>query len=248
MAEITTLWVALAWAAAFVLGRHLQLGASPARRNWLSIAAGISIAYVFVELLPEMSRMQALFSTAAAGRPLPFPDYRVYTAALAGFVLFHWFESRVAASRPARDEGAAGAGTTAYTPAYRLHIAGFSAYVLLMGYLIDDAAANGLRSLTLFGLSMFLHFLGVDQALRREHGFPYERRGRWILAAAIVAGWVLGILDLISNLLLPTLMGFIGGGVVINSIKEEMPEQATGRAGPFALGALGYALLLLSIQ
>jgi hypothetical protein len=41
------------------------------------------------------------------------------------------------------------------------------------------------------------------------------------------------------------LFGFIAGGVVINSVKGELPEEGEGRFWPFCLGAGGYALLLI---
>jgi hypothetical protein len=44
---------------------------------------------------------------------------------------------------------------------------------------------------------------------------------------------------------LPTLMGFISGGVALNSVKGEMPEEGQARMLPFVAGALGYALLRL---
>lgn len=69
-----------------------------------------------------------------------------------------------------------------------------------------------------------------------------------MLSAGIVAGCVIGMLGFIMELLVPTLMGFIGGGVIINSIKEELHEIGEGRALPFILGALGYALLLLLME
>ncbi|HMF76029.1 MAG TPA: hypothetical protein VK604_10240, partial [Bryobacteraceae bacterium] len=64
----------------------------------------------------------------------------------------------------------------------------------------------------------------------------------------IVAGWVVGSLNLPSDVLVPTLMGFIGGGVVMNSIRAELPERGEGRLLPFVVGAFGYAMLLMLIE
>ena len=52
----------------------------------------------------------------------------------------------------------------------------------------------------------------------------------------------------VVGLLLPTLMGFIAGGVVLNSVKGELPEEGEARVGPFVAGAVGYALLLLLLD
>ena len=94
---------------------------------------------------------------------------------------------------------------------------------------------------------MFCHFWIVDHALRREHGRPYDRVGRWLLAAGILAGWGVAALGASSDLVVPTLMGLIAGGVVLNSVKEELPEKGQAKVVPFVAGALGYALLLILV-
>jgi len=94
---------------------------------------------------------------------------------------------------------------------------------------------------------MFLHFLGADHSLRREHGALYDRSGKWILGGAVLAGWVVGSLSTISVTVLSTLQGFVGGGVVINSMIMELPRENDGRFWPFCAGAVGYALICLLI-
>ena len=241
MADLESLIAAFLWVVPFALGRRLRLGDSRSRRSWVSAAAGIAIAYVFVDLLPQMSRMQELFSTASAGSPLPFPHYRVYTSALVGFVIFYGLENMVAFTRPGRQK-------KENAPASWLHIFGFAVYCALMGYLLHEESVSGSRSLLLYSLAVFFHFWIVDHSLRREHGSLYDRSGRWLLASGVLAGWVLGAFGFYSEFLVPTLMGFISGGVVINSIKEELPEKGEGRVVPFILGAFGYALLLLLME
>jgi hypothetical protein len=234
-------FVALCWILPFALGGRFRLGASPSRRAWLSAAGGTAIAYVFVDLLPEMQRMQETFSAAAAGRAFPFPHYRVYTSALVGFVLFYTLENMAAATRTDRDEK----GEQDRPLVYWLHIGGFAVYCSLMGYLLREDADSRELSLVPYGLAMFCHFWIVDHALRAEHGPPYDRTGRWMLAGGILAGWALAAARLSSDFVVPTLMGLIAGGVVINSVKEELPEKGQGRVAPFVMGAFGYALLLL---
>ena len=40
--------------------------------------------------------------------------------------------------------------------------------------------------------------------------------------------------------------GFVAGGVVLNSIKDEMPEEGKGKALPFLLAGLAYAFVLIA--
>jgi hypothetical protein len=43
-----------------------------------------------------------------------------------------------------------------------------------------------------FFFAMALHFVVNDNGLRENHKESYDRMGRWILAAAIIVGWVIG--------------------------------------------------------
>ncbi len=43
------------------------------------------------------------------------------------------------------------------------------------------------------------------------------------------------------------LTAFLGGGVVLNVLKEEVPSERQSRFWAFAPGAVGYAALLLTV-
>ena len=95
---------------------------------------------------------------------------------------------------------------------------------------------------------MGLHFLALDHALGREHGNLYARPGRQILAAAVLAGWLCGVLAELSKPVVLTLLGLVSGGVVMNSMIMELPSEKEGRFGAFCAGAGAYAMLLLLIR
>jgi len=232
-------------AATFIFGARLEIGAKTHRRRWLSVAAGIATAYVFVHLLPEMYEAQEAFTKATAGSGLPFPEKRVYTSALVGFVLLYALENLVSRSRERRREERVREGKGDLV--YWFHIGGFAVYGGLVSYLMVDEGKRGLVFLVLYFVAMFLHFLGADHSLRREHGALYDRRGKWALAGAVLAGWVVGSFSSIPDTVLSTLQGFVGGGVVINSMIMELPKENDGRFWPFCAGAAGYALIVLSI-
>lgn len=234
--------IALCWIVPFAIGGRVP--AIGHRRRWLSAAGGSAVAYVFVDLLPEMQHMQERFLSAASDHAFPFPAYRVYTSALVGFVLFYALEHIAAASRPESGEGRS---REERPIVYWLQIGGFATYCGLMSYLLREEADARALSIVPYGVAMFCHFWVVDHALRKEHGAAYDRSGRWIVAAGIAAGWIVASLELSSDLILPTLMGFIAGGVVLNSVKGELPEEGEARMVPFVAGAFGYALVLLAV-
>jgi len=228
------------WLIPFLFGAHLKLGATIGRRSLLSAAAGIAVGYVFIDLLPDMARLQESFTAAAAGLGHPFPQFRVYSSAMIGFVFFFVLENMVVAARPE-----AGQEESSENASYWAQLFGFTAYAGLMSYLLWAEEELDLAGLALYSLAMFLHFWTVDHSLREEHGARYDRSGRWLLVAGLLIGGVVGVLGFKSELLVPTFMGFIAGGVVINSLKDELPGRGEGKALPFVMGAFGYSLLLL---
>lgn len=94
--------------------------------------------------------------------------------------------------------------------------------------------------------AMAFHFLVIEHALRGEHGRAYDRVGRWILAGGVLAGWLVGVTTHVSEAFVSRLFAVVVGGVVITSMKAELPRDGEGRFGPFCLGAAAYAFLLLA--
>ncbi|HWC05486.1 MAG TPA: hypothetical protein VHF87_22245 [Methylomirabilota bacterium] len=209
------------------------------RRRWVSVAAGVSVAYVFVDVLPELAAQHRTFREAA-GEGLLFAEQRIYVLALLSFVVLYGLEHIVLASRERRREAAAGAPD----PVYWLHLGGFAAYSALIGYLLVERAERGPLALAVYGLAMALHFLIVDHSLREEHGRIYDRGGRWVLATSVLAGWVLGAATPLPEVVFARLFAVLAGGVVITSLKAELPGEREGRFWPFCLGAAAYAVLL----
>jgi zinc transporter ZupT len=65
------------------------------------------------------------------------------------------------------------------------------------------------------------------------------------LAAAVVLGWVLGALIEVTPLAVSALFAFLAGGIVLNVLKEKLPERRESHFSAFALGTGLYAALLL---
>jgi hypothetical protein len=243
MEHLSPFLATLILAAIFVFGRRLQFGEKAHRRRWLSLGAGIATAYVFVHLLPELSRLQDIFTKATADKGYPLPESRVYTSALAGFILMYGLEHLVAGSRERGQAPEEDAGKYSRL----IHVGGFAAYCALVTYVMSIESERGILFLIFYLVAMFLHFLGTDHALRREYGIWYDERGKWIPAGGGLAGWCVASLSPLSIEVLATLMGFVGGGVVMNSLIAELPKEKEGRFWAFCGGATGYAILLLLI-
>src|ERR1035438_8596521 len=89
-----TLPVALVFASVFIFGDRLR--ANSHHRYWISIAGGVSVGSVFLDLLPEISERQSNFSAKHDFSSALFPEQAVFLAAMAGFVLFYGLQYLVA--------------------------------------------------------------------------------------------------------------------------------------------------------
>lgn len=242
---IETFCIAGFLAAIFVWGEKLHFGGETRERRALSAAGGAAVAYVFIHLLPELAQAEDTFVEITANWSLPLPRYRVYVAALTGFVLFYGLEHMVHWSRHSGLGGRPGYRVS--DPIFVLHIGGFALYAGLISYLmvrgIDDKAVH----ILIYGIAMGLHFLATGHSLHQEHGRRYDRYGRWALAAAVLAGWGCGVLAAFPKPIVITLLGLVSGGVVMNSMIVELPGEEEGTFVPFCLGAAAYAVLLFFV-
>lgn len=50
-----------------------------------------------------------------------------------------------------------------------------------------------------------------QHAVREHHKDAYLRKGRWVLAAAVVLGWVVGLLTEIPEVAIVVLTAFLAG-------------------------------------
>lgn len=233
-------------------GRLRFLGAIP-RSRWLSIAGGVSVAYVFVHILPEVGAAAETIDESET--VLAAVDYHIYLVTLAGFVVFYGLErfARVGfePSGPPADRESTGsersADPGASTAVFWLHTGSFAAYNALIGYLLVHREVPGAVNLTFFFVAMALHFVVNDAGLREHHGRTYHGYGRWVLAAAVFLGVAVGYATVVGELVVALLFAFLSGGVILNVIKEELPAERQSRFWAFATGAVGYALLLLTV-
>jgi hypothetical protein len=222
-------------------GRMRFLDVLP-RSRWLSVAGGISVAYVFVHLLPDLAEEQETIREAA-GEGFNFLEYHVYLVALIGLAAFYGLERSAKTSR--RRKRTAGDEDSTEAGVFWVHAASFTVYNALIGYLLLHREEPGVWSLILFAFAMGVHFVVNDYGLRRDHKGTYDRIGRWVLAAGILAGWVVGLFFEVSEAAIAVLFGFLAGGVIMNVLKEELPEDHESRFWAFALGAAAYAVVLL---
>lgn len=206
------------------------------------MAGGVSVAYVFVHLLPELARGQEVIDGSDI-QLLSYLEHHAYLLALLGLAVFYGLERLIKQHRRELREH-----EEAHSGVFWLHITAFAIYNGLIGYLLVHGENNNTTTLVLYCIAMGLHFLVNDFALQSDHKDLFSHRGRWLLSVMPLVGWALGTTTEISELAVSAVTAFVGGSIILNVLKEELPEERNSRFGAFLLGSIGYSMLLLSVQ
>ena len=232
-----------AMAAVFVaihlfIGRIRFLDVVP-RSGWLSFAGGVAVTYVFLDILPEIGAHAAEFAEQF-GRSEAASESVVYSLALLGVVAFYGLERR-AQLRLNRDEsGAIDSAAIVY------HVLTYGMFSLLIGYLLMQREAAGTLEAVIYFAAMSLHFVTADFALFQDDREGYQRLGRWILAGCVTTGCVLGLLVQLPPTIIGCFFAFVAGGIILNVLKEELPEEKQSAFVPFVGGVLLCGIIVLA--
>ncbi|RXK51427.1 hypothetical protein [Halorientalis pallida] len=224
-------------ALAHALGGRGEVAAATSVRHWLSAGGGAAVAYVFVLVLPEVSDV-ALVVGERLGEAF-LAEQLAYLVVLTGFVAFYGVEVTVAHR--------CGGDAESSAIVYRAHLAVFTVYSALVGYLLFHQERPGPANYVFYTVAMGLHFVVTDEGFHRHHGDAFDHRGRYLLVAGTLVGGVVGALTEIGPLHLALVFAFVAGSVVLNVLKEELPEAGQSRFLAFLGGAAVYAALVLLV-
>jgi hypothetical protein len=236
MADYVSLLFALGFVLIHFSSKYMKFLDAVPRSRFLSIAGGVAVAYVFIHLLPELSHYQQLMSDI---RDKDFAiEHQAYFIAMLGLAAFYGLERMVKVSKKNGDSAHARPGV------FWIHVGSFFLYNAIIGYLLVRGYDRSLWNLIFYFFALAVHFLTNDHGLRKSHNELYDRYGRWLLAGGVLLGWGIGAITAVNELMLSILFAFLAGGVVLNVLKEELPEERESSFPAFALGLLSYTLLL----
>lgn len=198
--------------------------------RFLSAGGGVAIAYIFLDLLPKLCKGDLIVTESGA---FPYLERHVYIMALCGFLLF-FIDDRASASNGVK---------APYWPS----LFSYAIFNFLVGYAIVDKNNPEVRPLALFTLAMGLHYFVNDYCLNKLHREEQQLYGKWILIVSLFLGWFIGVWVTIPSVSIALASAFIGGGVIMNVIRHELPETNPHSLGAFLLFTLIYAIILLLI-
>jgi hypothetical protein len=203
------------------------------RSRLLSLGGGVAIAYVFVDLLPKLGKSNLLIERVLSGF-FPYFERHAFVAALLGFLLFFFVDR--SPSKWFKDEK------------YTITMIAYALFNFLVGYAVVNKDNPEVQPLVLFTIAMALHYFTNDYTLCESHGSDYRRQGRWILIASLFFGWLAGVSIHLSETAIALISAFIGGGVIMNVMRHELPEKKANSVGVFLISAFVYTSILLCIH
>jgi hypothetical protein len=253
---IGALVAAVALAALHLAAPHIRKLPFVPERATASFAGGLAVAYVFLHLLPEIAEGNEAIGEALSDvlEPTPLLDLGVFLVALAGFAAFYGLQRLADRRSPAPARAGVPAGSAPppgerreHEPAglYWLHLSSFMVYNALITYTMALRLRTGLAFAVLFTIAMGLHFVLTDRSLEEHYPRRFPRSGRVLLAGALLAGWLLDVFFApTSTLVVALLTALLGGSILLNVFKEELPSTGRSSYPWFLVGMVLYAVLL----
>ncbi|MCA9766210.1 MAG: hypothetical protein KC455_07310 [Carnobacterium sp.] len=224
--------------------KYMSFADKAPRSKFLSFSGGVAVSYVFVDLLPKLNEYQLILLVRLENSIWRNIENHIYIIALLGLVLFYSLE-RLA--KRTKNDLHLTEKTKANVSIFWIHMSAFFVYNAIIGYLLVKEPFENSYGILFYFLALSVHFITNDWSLRRDHVKVYDQYGRYLLIVAPIIGWLIGLLTEVNEFVLSILQAFIIGGIVLNALKEELPEEKESSLVSFLLGAIGYTLLLLLI-
>lgn len=203
--------------------------------RFLSAAGGISVAYVFVDLLPKLGRGQAVIEDTAK-TIFPYFNHHIYFLAFLGFLFFYGVERSTSSGVKSK--------AISEKWAFRISMITYIFFNFLIGDAVADVEDPEVRPLALFTIALGLHYFIADHNLRIKHQHLYDVFGRFVLALSLYLGWYFGDSVSIPEPVVALTVAFIAGGWILNVLSYELPNEESRSYGAFCLGGIIYSIIL----
>lgn len=201
------------------------------RGQFLSFAAGISFAYVFVDLLPALEKGQPVLKRTF-GEVIPYFDKHAYLIALIGFLFYYGLDKHSRSDSKLN---------------FWFPLAGYLIFNFFVGASLSDSANPETQPLILFTIALGMHYFVRDHNAEMGNPKLYQTQARWWLAGFLVAGYVIGYLTHIPNAIVAIAVSFLAGGIFLNVLHYELPKREQPGYFCFVMGSLIYTAIVLGL-
>ncbi len=226
---------ALVLAAMLAFGPNIRASLRPHTRIMRSFGGGVGLAYVFLQLLPEIDNAHAWLGE------------HVHIVTLASFLLFFALETWLVLRFRS---GLASPGDEAHheeapLAVFWLHVGIMFFYISMVVFTLPHDVAEDLLFATVSGAAIGIHLVYKDYLLRAHVRDDYATRGRLLLVSAPLLGWVAHRLVEPSELALDLLIAVMAGVLLQSVFRDELPRPGMASMGWIVVGVATFAALAL---
>jgi hypothetical protein len=217
---------ALALVVALPVGRNLHRISESKRHTFESFAAGTSVAYVFLDLLTELTYLgrEHVHSVLPLG---PGPDQSLFAVVLVG-LLVSYIADAVADRRSPLAR-------------YRVHAAWQFANNALIGGIVVLEAKRGVLPLVLCVVAMGLHLAVIECQVRQASEGGPVGPGRVLIALAPFFGALID--QRLPEAALFVGLALVAGTTLVQVVHDELPSPRGCHLRAFVSGVSVYAVL-----
>ncbi len=210
-----------------ILSDYISLKLKRYREKILSFAAGVSITYLFLHLLPFIHESVKYLRDLS------------YVSILAGFTFFHLIEKYIYQHREAEKR---------IKELKEVHSIGFFIYYFIVGIVLFYVTNQNLVEGTLLFFPILFHST-ISSASTREIHAEIKENLLWriLVSSSSLLGALFFFFFNVPLTIMFSLLGVVVGGLFYIIIKDILPEEKEGDPKYFILGMILFVILILSL-
>ena len=191
-----------------------------------SFGAGMAIAYVFIHLLPEISKGEKHLGMYS------------FLVVLVGYVVYYFFNLKAQQVSDSHSHGHYGA-----------QILGGWLYSFIIVLGMPDAFQLSHLHVVLMAVAIGSHIVHSDYHLGITFQSKFDKHGKYVLATAPIAGLVTRwLLHPQSDVLIHVIMSLLAGSLIYTVARDELPNPTRYTLMWFVIGIATYTALLMIIE
>lgn len=218
-----------------------------------SLVGGISIAYVFFHLFPTLIHYQKDISrtfklTSASAFQL------IFGMILLGLIVFYFLEMAMQSSKLSVALDRLNNKTVSdddfeqrHQRVFWAHIGSYALYNIIIGILLADQRFETSTTAIFYLVAVGLHFFTNNWVLRHHFTRLYDKYGRLLISLTVLVGFLIGLTFHIDHTIIALLEAFVAGGLILNAIKDELPQCKGNNFLIFLIGTVIYSFILIFI-
>jgi zinc transporter ZupT len=193
---------------------------NPYKVKFISFAAGVSVAYIFLSMLPEIYNGSIVISKL------------IFLSVLFGFAVFHLLEKHI---RQYYSRGQ-------FRKEHQIiHSASSFVYFFVVGFvLVKITGSSNISGILLF-IPILFHVV-IDSLPRRV---TKKHHYRAMFASSAFLGAIAATFVELGSAFNLILLGIVGGALLYTVIRESLPKEREGKPVYFAVGLLLFTVLIM---